>query len=65
MQLPVEGEGGVGGLVASLNPGSPRVSRGCEPTCLNQNQDNLSHSSLLLPILRTQRHQPIVPGLLL
>ena len=41
MQLPVRRGGG-----SSLNPGSPRVSRGSEPAGLNQNQDNLSHSSL-------------------
>ena len=55
------------GSKTSLNPGSPRVSRGSEPAGLNQNQDNLSHSSLpppLLPILLpTLWHHDIVPVL--
>ena len=57
-----EGDGGGWGCcggVASLHLGSPRVSRGSEPACLNQNQDNLSHSACCY---LSHKLQSIAPG---
>ena len=45
--------------VASLHLRSPRVSWGSEPACLNQNQDNLSHSACCY---LSHKLQSIAPG---